>query len=179
MDAFEELVRRFAESRGYWVKSSFKVELTKAEKRETGKPSIPRPEIDLILYKPLANELIALEVKSYLDSDGVVLSQLQERFDVATGPYKLFTCDRYRKIVFDRALDQLRNNEEISQNTTIRIGLAAGKVYRGAEGDLSEYCRSQGWLFFGPSALKSYICGLADSAYENDPYVIASKVALR
>ncbi len=55
MDYFENLVKRLFESEGYRVKQSVKVNLTKSEKKELGKPCIPRPEIDLIGYKPLEN----------------------------------------------------------------------------------------------------------------------------
>ncbi len=55
MDYFENLVKRLFESEGYRVKQSVKVNLTKSEKKELGKPGIPRPEIDLVGYKPLEN----------------------------------------------------------------------------------------------------------------------------
>ena len=75
MDYFENVIKTLLEGEGYWVRQSFKVNLTKEEKREVGKYSIPRPEIDLLAYKPNENRLLAFEAKSFLDSPGVRLSQ--------------------------------------------------------------------------------------------------------
>jgi len=47
MDHFESIMCTLLEAEGYWVRRSFKVNVTKKEKRHVGKPSIPRPEIDL------------------------------------------------------------------------------------------------------------------------------------
>ena len=46
--------------------------MTKAQKREVGRPSTPRWEIDLVAYKAAKNELLAVECKSFLDSTGVI-----------------------------------------------------------------------------------------------------------
>lgn len=51
MDSFESVVSTILERDGYWVKSTFKVGLTKEEKREIGRPSSPRWELDLVAYK--------------------------------------------------------------------------------------------------------------------------------
>jgi len=55
MDHFESIIAMLLEAEGYWVRRSFKVNLTKAEKRKIGKPSIPRPEIDLLAFKSSRN----------------------------------------------------------------------------------------------------------------------------
>ncbi len=89
MDYFENLVKRLLESEGYRVKQSVKVNLTKSEKKELGKPGIPRPEIDLIGYKPLENKLLILEVKSYLDSSGVSFSEISKNYKTPEGRCKL------------------------------------------------------------------------------------------
>ena len=102
MDYFEAIVKTLLENDGFWARQSVKVNVTKEEKRKIGKPTIPRPEIDLIAYKPESKEILAVEVKSLLDSSGVHLTCLQEKHDVPEGRYKLFTCSNYRKIVFDR-----------------------------------------------------------------------------
>ena len=51
MDYFERLVGTLLERRGYWVHQSYKIELSKADKRDLGKPSLPRPEITFLLTK--------------------------------------------------------------------------------------------------------------------------------
>lgn len=91
MDYFESLVKTLLEQDGYWVRQSFKVNLTKEEKRLIGKHSMPRPEIDLLAFKPETKQLIALEAKSFLDSPGVRIDQLSEQHEVPEGRYKLFT----------------------------------------------------------------------------------------
>ena len=73
MDHFESIIKTLLEAEGYWVRQSFKVNLTKEEKRQIGKPSIPRPEIDLLALHFARNEVLAFEAKSFLDSPGVKL----------------------------------------------------------------------------------------------------------
>lgn len=50
MDYFESICKTLLEDEGYWVRQSYKVELSKEQKRKLGKPSLPRPEIDLIAF---------------------------------------------------------------------------------------------------------------------------------
>jgi hypothetical protein len=50
MDAFEQVIARLLFQEGYWVNQSFKIELSKEEKREIGRPSSPRWEVDLLAY---------------------------------------------------------------------------------------------------------------------------------
>jgi len=76
VDAFERVVVSLLEREGFWVRSSFKVELTKEEKVRIGRPSSPRWELDLIGYRARDNELRIVECKSYLDSRGVAMSAL-------------------------------------------------------------------------------------------------------
>ena len=99
MDHFESIISTLLEADGYWVRRSFKVNVTKEEKRQIGKHSIPRPEIDLLAFNFSSNKVFAVEAKSFLDSPGVKLSQLQEVHEVPKGRYKLFTSSRYRSIV--------------------------------------------------------------------------------
>ncbi len=76
MDHFESIISTLLEAEHYWVRRSFKVNLKPEEKREIGKPSIPRVEIDLLALHFFRNEVIAFEAKSYLDSPGVKLAEL-------------------------------------------------------------------------------------------------------
>jgi hypothetical protein len=71
MHAFEDLVGRLVRRDGYWVRHSVKVDLTKDEKGALGQPSLPRPELDLVAYRPSDNVLALIECKSFLDSNGV------------------------------------------------------------------------------------------------------------
>jgi hypothetical protein len=71
LDSFESIVKTIFENKGYWVKTSFKVDLTKEEKRLIGRPSSPRWELDVVAFKGGRNEILVIECKSYLDSPGV------------------------------------------------------------------------------------------------------------
>jgi len=106
MDSFESVVAAILEQDGYWLRTSFKVNLTKEEKRKIGRHSSPRWEIDLVAYKAATNELLVVECKSYLNSPGV------RYLDVAgTGRsperYKLFIDDVLRRVVISRLKKQL------------------------------------------------------------------------
>jgi len=179
MDYFEAIVKTLLEDDGFWTRQSFKVNVSKDEKRQIGKPTIPRPEIDLIAYKPASKEILAIEVKSFLDSSGVHLSSLQERHDIPNGRYKLFTCSNYRDIVFNRLNHDLMDAGLIASPHKIRLGLAAGNVYQKSEPDIREYLNNHDMFFWGPSEIKTRIQALAKKGYENDPTVIAAKVLLR
>src|ERR1019366_2421900 len=74
MDAFEQLVSEILWMEGYWVRTSAKVDLTKEEKRQIGRPSSPRWELDIVAYSGRDNLLKVIECKSYLDSRGVLLA---------------------------------------------------------------------------------------------------------
>lgn len=179
MDYFEAIVKTLLEDEGFWTRQSVKVNVTKEEKREIGKPTIPRPEIDLIAYKPESKEILAIEVKSFLDSSGVHLKCLQENHDIPEGRYKLFTCSNYRKIVFDRLNKDLKESGLLASPLKIRLGLAAGNVYKNSEFEIQEHLKNKDMFFWGPSEIKKRIQNLAKKGYENDPTVIAAKVLLR
>jgi len=48
MDSFEQLISEILWMEGFWVQTSLKVNLTKAEKRQIGRPSSPRWELDVV-----------------------------------------------------------------------------------------------------------------------------------
>lgn len=48
MDAFESVVATILEREGFWVRTSFKVRLTKDDKHAINRPSSPRWEIDVL-----------------------------------------------------------------------------------------------------------------------------------
>ena len=68
MDAFEQVVSEILWTEGYWVRTSVKVSLTKEEKRQIGRPSSPRWELDVVAYRGRDNILRVVECKNYLDS---------------------------------------------------------------------------------------------------------------
>ncbi len=179
MDYFESIVKTLLENEGYWTRQSYKVNVTKEEKRLIGKATIPRPEVDLIAYKPETAEVLVIEVKSYLDSTGVNLSHLQENYTVPQGRFKLFTCDNYKNIVFERLNLDLLSEGLIQNELPIRLGLVAGNVHKNSEEEMKSYFNESNMFFWGPSDVKARIEALAKKGYENEPTIIAAKVLLR
>jgi len=180
MDHFESVISTLLEEEGYWVRRSFKVNLTPDEKRQVGKPTIPRPEIDLLALKFSGNEteVIAFEAKSFLDSLGVRIDEIQKEQDLQEGPYKLFTSQHYRKVVFSRLKQDLIEKGMAKSSTTITLGLAAGKVYQKQSEPMREFMKKNNWVFWSPEDIKRKIKALAapGRGYENDPVIITAKL---
>src|ERR1700704_346787 len=108
MNAFEQIASKFFDAQGYWTRVGLKVDLTKQEKRDLGNPSMPRPEIDIVAYKPSLNELLIIECKSYLDSNGVRIENLRGENAIHKDRLKLLTRDSLRTLVTTKLLSQLR-----------------------------------------------------------------------
>lgn len=179
MDHFESIISTLLEAEGYWVRRSFKVNLTKDEKQQIGKHSIPRPEIDLLALSFSKNEVLALEAKSFLDSPGVKLEQLQEEHEVPEGRYKLFTSERYRTVVLSRLLSDLVACGMANSKTKIILGLAAGKVHQNRSEPIRQFMSAKNWLFWSPEEIKQKVTALAERGYENDPAIITAKILMR
>lgn len=178
MDSFESIVGTIFEKKGYWVKTCFKVDLSKEEKIEIGRPSSPRWELDIIAYKGGSKELLVIECKSYLDSPGVKADGLkngkyQER-------YKLFNEDKLRQVVFNRLLIQLIESGACSEDTSVKLCLACGKVASKADRkELSEYFVSKEWNFFSDEWIKNELIELSNSGYENEISIVTAKILAR
>lgn len=179
MDYFEAIIKTLLEHEGFWIRQSFKVNLTKQEKRDIGKHSIPRPEIDILAFKPEENKIIAFEAKSYLDSPGVKLSELQESYEIPEGRYKLFTCNNYRNIVFSRMKQDLINLGMGTLETKITLGLAAGNVYQSKSEEIRSLFDTNGWSFMSPENIRQKVTDLAAKGYENEPSIITAKILMR
>lgn len=179
MDYFEGIIKTLLEHEGYWVRQSFKVSLTKQEKRDIGKHSIPRPEVDILAFKPETNHVIAFEAKSYLDSPGVKLSELDNSYEIPEGRYKLFTCENYRNIVFSRMKQDLLELGMGTPETKITLGLAAGNVYQSKSEEIRKLFQQQGWEFLSPEDIREKVTDLAAKGYENEPSIITAKILMR
>lgn len=181
MDHFESLIKTLLEHENWWVQQSYKVELTIEERTIVGRPTMPRPEIDLLAFKHCENEVTAFEVKSFLDTAGVVWNEINiEQDPPPEGRYKLFTCPIYRNVVFERLQRQLIERGMANEQTTIRLGLAAGKVAQQRNQDnvenIANYFNEKGWVFWSPTEIREKLELLADTPYSNNPFVIAAKV---
>jgi hypothetical protein len=179
MDAFETLVAQLMQREGYWVINSFKVELTKAEKKEIGRPSSPRWELDLIAYNPQKKNLRIIECKSYLDSIGVKSKSFSDGAKLS-GRYKLFTDIKLRQIVFSRLKTQLEDMGMILENTNIQLCLAAGKVATDTDRkELHEIFSAKQWLLFDEEWIISRLRILSSGRYDNTVESIVSKLIYR
>src|SRR5690242_11774728 len=146
MDAFESLMSMLLRHNGYWTIPSFKVELTKAEKRKIGRFSNPRWEIDLVAYCGATNEVLAIECKSFLDSRGVVFRS--GKFDPPKR-YKLFTDADLRKVVLKRLKKQLLRTRACAKKPRVTLCLAVGKMATGTDVDgLRKHFRAKRWKLF-------------------------------
>ena len=188
MEHFESIVATLLEAEHYWVRRSFKVNVTKEEKRQVKKHSIPRPEIDLLALDFSRNKVIVFEAKSFLDSPGVRLADLQKEHDVQEGMYKLFTSRGYRDVVLTRLKQDLIDHGMANSKTTFTLGLAAGKVYQKKSEPpmtqiklMKEFLEKNNFVFWSPEDIKRKIEALAkpESGYQKDPAIITAKILTR
>jgi hypothetical protein len=178
MDAFEDIVAGLFRQQGYWTRQNYKLDVTRDEKRAIGKPSMPRPEIDILAYKPVTNRLLWIECKSYLDSHGVQASSFHPG-DKYEGRYKIFTDARYRQIALERLMIQTHAEGLTLPAPEVKFCLAAGKVYSGSRELLHQWFEERGWLFFDDRWIKTSLLKLAELGYENDVAVIVAKLFAR
>ena len=153
----------------------FKVKLTQEDKKSLEKRSMPRPEIDLLAFKSEENRIVAFEVKCFLDSPCVGLDELKEAC-VPTGRCKLFTCQKYRKIVLARLKLDLIGKRMATKQTHIALGLIAAKIKNDREEEVANLMKENNWEFWPPPKIKDCMKHLADLPYENDTTIIAAKL---
>ena len=175
MDSFESIVRTIFENKGYWVKTSFKVDLTKEEKLRIGRPTSPRWELDVVAYKGGNNEILVIECKSYLDSGGVRANSLKE--GKGKERYKLFNGRTLRRVIFARLIAQLTESGSCPKNTPVKLCLAAGKVATKKDREeLSVYFKLKGWGFYSDEWIKNELVKLSTSGYENEVAIVTTKL---
>lgn len=180
MDAFESLVAMLLSHKGYWVRRSLKVELTKPEKKAIGTPSMPRLELDLVAYKGATNELLVVECKSFLDSTGVRFAGFDGSSTAFAKRYKLFNSQAMRNIVFNRLSEQLVATGSYAPSPKVRLALAAGKIRNDADREhLHALFQRNGWALFDEAWLADRLAVAAKTGYENDVAAIVSKLLLR
>jgi Holliday junction resolvase-like predicted endonuclease len=178
MNAFEELIASLLEREGWWVRAGYKVSLTKELKVLAGRPSMPRPEIDLLAYKAAQNELWVVECKSYLDSYGVHFSALVQP-DKANR-FKLFTDPVLRDIVVDQLVSELTQEQMCLPNPTVRLCLAAGKVKTEEDRHkIRDYFTSREWLFLDDRWIRAALHSTAKGGYEDSIAPLVAKLLLR
>ena len=179
MNAFEDIVGQYHESEGYWVRHSVKVEISKDDKCRIELPTMPRPEIDIVAINVEQNELLLVEVKSYLDSYGVYYEAVCTSTDELSNRYKLFTNNIFRDIVTQRLREQYLEKGLIKSDTKINYGLAAGNIHSGNEVSIDKYFGKRGWKLFTPKMIKDKIRELARKGYEDNLATVTAKLILR
>lgn len=180
VDAFEALVGMLLERQGYWIRSGVKVELSKEEKRQIGKFSSPRWELDIVAYKGSDNSLLVVECKSFLDSRGVTAAALAGPAEGRKDRYKLFRDRRLRDVIFRRLKTQLIDAGFCGPSPKTTLCLVAGHV--AGEQDrtlLRKHFEAQGWRFWDDEWLRASLRALPQSGYENNISTVVAKLLLR
>lgn len=180
MDSFEILVATLLEREGYWTKTSFKVELTKAEKVKIGRPTTPRWELDVVAFKGGTNEILVVECKSFLDSSGVSYKHLTGNHPKGVNRYKLFNESKTWRVVKKRLITQLAATKSCSKNTKVTLCLAAGKIKSPEDRDkIQVLFDKKGWMLFDREWFKEKLSHYSKSAYENDIAAVVAKLLLK
>lgn len=178
MDSFEQVVATVLDREGYWVRTSVKVSLSAEEKREIGRPSAPRWELDIVAYSGQRNELLVVECKSYLDSYGVRATSFDGPKVEEEKRYKLFNDAVLRRVVLQKLERQLVSQGFCPEGTTATLCLAAGNIY-GDPAPLRAIFAKNGWRLFQPSWVIDGLRKLADESYENSVASVVAKMLLR
>ncbi len=177
MDAFESLIATLLNRQGYWTTTSFKVQLTKEEKRKMGIPSSPRWELDVLAYSGTRNELLVVECKSYLDSRGV---RFKDRDFYHPTRYKLFTRPVVRETVLSRLKKQVAESGLCAKNPKITLALATGNIATEKDREeLLKHSRIHNWELLDDNWIRDRLVEIKKSNYENDVVHVCAKILLR
>ena len=175
MDSFELLVAGLLRRKGFWVWPSYKVNLTKEEKRAIGRPSSPRWEIDLVAYQGATNEVLVVECKSFLDSPGVTLSSIQS--PKKENRYKLFNDEVLRRTVLSRLTEQLCAIGACAPHPRVRLALATGHIKSSEDrASLTEYFKANDWKLWDDHWLANELRGLVGTGWDDDQAALVVKL---
>lgn len=174
MDAFESIVAKVLENDGYWVRQGVKVECTPKEKEKIGGKTIPTPEVDLVAYN--SKECILIEVKSFLDSDGVKFGGVSKSNKVDGKKYKLINHSVYQKMMTAKILEAYK----IPKNIKVIYGLAAGKIYGKDYQKIVNYFNSRNrkdtYRLYTPDEIADKVINLGKKVYINEEVTMTVKL---
>lgn len=182
MNAFETIIAQYLEAEGYWVRQSVKVEISKDDKKALDLSTMPRPEIDLVAFNARKNELLLIEVKSFLDSQGVYWEVVCDEKDeyVNAKRYRLFTNKKFRTVVTKRLAEQFLKQGLINEKTKLNYALAVGKFHSPKdEENTRRHFSKKGWKLFTPKEIKEKIRELSEKGWEDNLVTITAKLILR
>jgi hypothetical protein len=180
VDAFEQLVSEILWMKGYWVRTSVKVELTKDEKKAIGRPSSPRWELDIVAYSGRDNLLQVVECKSYLDSGGVAIRAFNGSDERFAGRFKLFGDDQLREVVFERLKLQFTESGACRPKPKVKLCLACGRIASDRDRTaLHTLFAENGWELWDEPWLREHLQSMAKGGYENQVSAVVAKLLLR
>ena len=180
MDAFEAVVGEILRREGYWVQSPYRVDLTKQEKVEIGRPSSPRWELDIAAYKASLNRVLIVECKSYLDSYGVRFSGFDGSNPKVAKRYKLFNDETLRHVVQTRMIHQMSEAGLVSEEPDVTLALACGKIVSESDREqLRAHFDERGWMLWDKEWLQQRLMQMAAAGYENSAVAVTAKLLLR
>ena len=184
MNAFENIVAEFLESRGFWVRRSVKVPISIEDKKALDRVTMPTPEVDLVAYSGLKHTLVLVEVKSFLDSTGIwyncIFGTEKEWKAKHPSAYRIFWDSQYRRLISKRLRQSLKRGL-LDSHVHVTYALVAGKTWDTEEEDkIRQEFRRRKWLFFGPSELYKWLEKLPErKTYEDDVVTMTAKLILR
>lgn len=177
MDGFEQIIAGLLRQEGYWTITDYKVDLSKAKKAELAKPSMPRPELDILAYKAATNTLLWVECKSFLNSSGVRLSYFTDPASENAARYKIFTWPLYRELVTEELINQTTNCGLVQPNPRIRYCLAAGRIATHKDRiGLHEHFRENEWILYDELWIRERLAKYANIGYEDDIAILVAKL---
>jgi hypothetical protein len=176
MDAFEDLTARLLWREGYWTRQSYKVDITKADKVALGKYSMPRPEIDIVAYRPASNTIAWVECKSYLDSTGVHISAFDGTNPNFARRFRLFTDPMFRSVVTERLVEQLVAAGLIRPGPVVEYWLVAGRIAGACQETVPAHFAANGWTLRDRSWIRAGLQSISKEGYEDDVVTMAAKL---
>lgn len=178
MDSFEYIVAEMFYRRGYWVRTSVRVDLTEEDKKKIDRHSSPRWELDVVAYNAGANFIEIIECKSYFDNNGVGHSWI-DGVGQQADRFKLFTDKNLREVVIFRLVEQFTASGMCVENPSIKLSLACGKIRPKSREKLAEYLRLNNWSLYDEVWLKNELKSISKDGYENNILTVSSKIAFR
>jgi len=177
MDSFEKIVAKILDQQGYWTKIGYKVKLTKEEKRLLNNPSMPRPEIDIVAFRPGENLLLWVECKSYLDSPGVRYIAFSGKDNVHSKRFKIFNDDTMRELIAKKLVGQLLDEGLLRSKPDLKFCLVAGNIVnQNDRKKLHAHFEDRGWLLYDEFWVKKELLELSKTGYDNDVAVLTAKL---